>query len=74
MFIPHTDSDREAMLHTVGVKSLDDLFQDVPSAQRFPDLDLPPALTEMEVVSELSDLAEANETVRELVCFLGAGA
>jgi glycine dehydrogenase subunit 1 len=62
------------MLHTVGVKSLDDLFQDVPSAQRFPDLDLPPALTEMEVVSELSDLAEANETVRELVCFLGAGA
>ena len=74
MFIPHTDSDREAMLHTVGVESLDELFQDVPTAQRFPDLDLPPALTEMEVVSELADLAEANESVRDLTCFLGAGA
>jgi glycine dehydrogenase subunit 1 len=74
MFIPHTDSDREAMLHTIGVKNLDDLFQDVPAAYRFPELDLPPALSEMEVVSELNDLADANESVRELSCFLGAGA
>jgi glycine dehydrogenase subunit 1 len=74
MFIPHTDTDREAMLRTIGVKSLDDLFQDVPAAHRFPELDLPPALTELETVAELSDLADANESVRELTCFLGAGA
>jgi glycine dehydrogenase subunit 1 len=74
MFIPHTDSEREAMLRTIGAKSLEDLFQDVPAAYRFPELDLPPALTEMEVVAELSDLADANESVRELICFLGAGA
>lgn len=74
MFIPHTDSDREAMLHTIGKKNLDELFQDVPAAHRFPELDLPHALTEMEAVAELTDLSEANETVRDLVCFLGAGA
>ncbi|MCU0489801.1 MAG: aminomethyl-transferring glycine dehydrogenase subunit GcvPA [Anaerolineales bacterium] len=74
MFIPHTDSDREAMLQKVGVKNLDDLFQAVPAKQRFPDLDLPPGLTEMETAAELSDLSEANESVRDLVCFLGAGA
>ena len=27
MFIPHTDADREAMLRTIGVKRLEDLFQ-----------------------------------------------
>jgi len=74
MFIPHTDSDREAMLYTVGIKTLDELFQAVPAAHRFPKLDLPAALTEMETVAELTDLAEANETVQDLACFLGAGA
>jgi glycine cleavage system P protein (glycine dehydrogenase) subunit 1 len=74
MFIPHTDTDREEMLHTIGINSIDDLFLDVPTAYRFPDLDLPPALTEMEVVADLEDLAQGNESVRDLTCFLGAGA
>ena len=47
MYIPHTDEDREAMLQTIGVKHLEDLFQVVPAAHRFPDLNLPPALTEI---------------------------
>jgi glycine dehydrogenase subunit 1 len=62
------------MLRTIGVSSLDELFQDVPHAHRFPELDLPPGLTEMEVLNELSGLAWANENTRELSCFLGAGA
>jgi glycine dehydrogenase subunit 1 len=74
MYLPHTNSDREAMLQTIGVKKLEDLFQDVPKAQRYPDINLPPALTEMEAACELDSLAAANETTRELVCFLGAGA
>ena len=74
MYIPHTDRDREAMLKTIGVKSLEELFQDIPGEHRFPDLHLPPTLTEMEAVAELTELAEANESVRELICFLGAGA
>lgn len=74
MFIPHTDSEREEMLRVIGVSSLDELFQAVPKAYRFPKLNLPPALSEMEVSAELSDLAAANESTRDLVCFLGAGA
>ncbi|HJW90035.1 MAG TPA: aminomethyl-transferring glycine dehydrogenase subunit GcvPA [Anaerolineales bacterium] len=74
MYIPHTDSDRKDMLQTIGVESLEEMFQDVPAAQRFPKLDLPPALTEMEILAELQDLANDNDTARDLVCFLGAGA
>jgi glycine dehydrogenase subunit 1 len=74
MFFPHTDQDKEAMLRTIGLKRLDDMFQAVPAARRFPELNLPPALTEMEVMSEMRDIAAANETTQDLVCFLGAGA
>ena len=74
MYIPHTDADREAMLRQVGVERLEDLFQDVPESHRFPELNLPPAVAEMDAATELSALAAANETARELVCFLGAGA
>jgi glycine dehydrogenase subunit 1 len=74
MFIPHTDSDRVSMLRAIGVKDLADLFTDVPAAHRFPELDLPPGASEMEVVAEMNELAAANETTRDLICFLGAGA
>ena len=74
MFTPHTDADREAMLHAIGIDQLADLFKVVPAKHRFPDLALPPAETEMEAVAELQNLAWANESARDLVCFLGAGA
>ena len=74
-YIPISAAEREAMLQTIGVKTLDDLFKDVPADHRFPDLDLPPALTEMEAAAELSDAAASNEQVRgDLISFLGAGA
>jgi glycine dehydrogenase subunit 1 len=74
MFVPHTVEDREAMLQAIGVKRMEDLFQDVPAQYRFPQLDLPPALTEMEALQELREIASVNETTQDLVCFLGAGA
>jgi len=74
MFIPHSDEEREAMLRVIGVEKLEDLFRDVPADFRFPQLNLPPAQTEMEVASEMSELALANESTRDLACFLGAGA
>jgi len=74
MYIPHTDLEREEMLKAIGISSLDELFTAVPEKYRFPKLNLPPALTEMEVLSQLSELASVNESTRELICFLGAGA
>jgi glycine dehydrogenase subunit 1 len=74
-YIPHSPQERDAMLDTIGVKSLEELFKDVPKKHRFPTLNLPPALTEMEAAAELDELSLANENVRtDLVCFLGAGA
>ncbi len=73
-YIPTSPKERDAMLETIGVKSLDDLFEAVPAKHRFPELNLPPALTEMEALNELSGLAQANENVRsDLISFLGAG-
>ncbi|MDP3184826.1 MAG: glycine dehydrogenase, partial [Anaerolineales bacterium] len=72
-YIPISPKERDAMLATIGVKSLDDLFNDIPAKHRFPKLDLPPALTEMEAAASLAELAESNETTRDLVSFLGAG-
>jgi glycine dehydrogenase subunit 1 len=74
-YIPISPNERDAMLKTVGVKSLDDLFDAIPKKHRFPELDLPPALTEMEAANLLSEMANTNENVREhMISFLGAGA
>ncbi len=74
-YIPHSPKERDAMLATIGVKSLADLFQAVPAEYRFPGLNIPPALTEMEAADELAGLADANSTAGDdLISFLGAGA
>ncbi len=73
-YIPHSDADRRAMLETIGVPSLEDLFRDVPEHARFPDLQLPPAVSEIGARWELESLADANLTTAEGSCFLGAGA
>jgi len=73
-YIPISPKERDAMLETIGVKSLDDLFEAVPAKRRFPKLDLPPALTEMEAAARLEEIASANENVHsDLISFLGAG-
>jgi glycine dehydrogenase subunit 1 len=73
-FISLTDADREAMLETIGVASVEDLFVDIPEHVRLGrPLDLEPALSEPELVRHLEELASRNvDTGREL-SFLGAG-
>jgi len=73
-YVPHSEADRAAMLAAIGVQSVDDLFADVPAHVRFPDLNLPPALSEIEVRWELENLAKDNFTAADGPCFLGAGA
>lgn len=73
MYIPHTDNEREEMLKTIGVGNIKDLFTCLPASDCFPKLSLPPALTEMEIKSLVQDISFANETVEDLICFLGAG-
>jgi len=61
------------MLAAVGVADIDDLFVAIPEAVRFPTLDLPPALTEMEAAARLQELASENLAPGQGKTFLGAG-
>ena len=70
-YFPHTEKDIEQMLGRVGVKSLEDLYAEVPEAIRFKgDYDLPEAMSEVEVRNFLNKLC-AND--KQLTCFAGAG-
>lgn len=73
-YIPHTQEERQQMLEAVGVERFDDLYADVPAEVRFPDLDLPAPLSELEVMRELKALAGKNTGTSRSACFLGAGA
>ncbi|GIV94426.1 aminomethyl-transferring glycine dehydrogenase subunit GcvPA [Chloroflexus aurantiacus] len=73
-YIPITDADRQAMLQAIGVETIEDLFVDVPASHRFPPLELPPPLSEPELMAELNRLSEANAHNRKYSIFLGAGA
>lgn len=73
-YVPLTAADREAMLKTIGVDSVEALFADIPKEKRFPKLDLPAPMSELEVVRHVSQLAAKNAHVGEYACFLGAGA
>ena len=72
-YIPHTDTEREAMLQTIGVARLEDLFTDIAQRLRFPDLNLPTAVSELELERELIQLAQSNTDLQQHACFLGAG-
>ena len=73
-YLSLTDADRDAMLATIGVDSVEELFRDIPAGMRFGrELDLEPPLTEAELQRHLEELAARNvDTTREL-SFLGAG-
>jgi glycine dehydrogenase subunit 1 len=73
-YLSLTEADREAMLATIGVDSIDDLFRDIPEGVRFQGrLDLEPPLSEQELVAHLNELAERNVPAGEELSFLGAG-
>jgi glycine dehydrogenase subunit 1 len=73
-YIPSTDEDRQAMLAAIGIASVEELFADIPPECRVTDLGLPPALSEPELVRELTALAGRNRPVDGMPCFLGGGA
>jgi glycine dehydrogenase subunit 1 len=71
-FIPHTEDDVGQMLAAIGVSSIQDLFDEIPTDLRCGELErIPPGLPEMEVARLLT--ARARED-GEALCFIGAGA
>ena len=73
VFNPHTSDDRRAMLDTIGIESVEELFAPVPADVRFPELNLPRQLTEMEASRRMSDLASQNVVPAPEDNYMGAG-
>ncbi|MYL33499.1 aminomethyl-transferring glycine dehydrogenase subunit GcvPA [Pontibacillus yanchengensis] len=73
-YLPMTTKDKESMLDAIGVKSTNELFQDIPEAIRYNgDLQIKPALSEPVLMRELSRLANKNINTQQYTSFLGAG-
>jgi glycine dehydrogenase subunit 1 len=66
-------SEEDEMLHTMGLRNIDDLFTDIPASVRIPKLDLPDGLPEDAVVSRVTSMLAANRTVIDMPTFLGGG-
>jgi glycine dehydrogenase subunit 1 len=74
-FTPHTGSEVEEMLSAIGVTSLDELFEQIPSTVRLDGpLGLPEGVSELEILEDLGRLASRSRHLDDLVCFAGAGA
>jgi glycine dehydrogenase subunit 1 len=63
------------MLEGLGLASIDDLYRHVPSRVLLDrPLDIPDGVSEMELLADLSALADRNRHADDLVCFAGGGA
>tara|TARA_B100001750_G_scaffold11904_1_gene8666 strand:+ start:449 stop:733 length:285 start_codon:yes stop_codon:yes gene_type:complete len=66
---------KQEMLDTIGVDSIDDLFSIIPDSIRcHAGLDLSPALSELELQRRLSEMASQNHGAHNMTCFMGCGA
>ena len=72
-YLPHTSEDRAAMLARIGLRSIDELFVDIPPAvllSQGPDLG--PGLDEQALAAQMAALAGRNAGAM-LTCFAGGG-
>ncbi len=70
-YIPHTKADKEAMLASIGVSSVTELFDEIPSSLLHGELKhIPLGINEMTMLKEAETLAAQNHRG---LCFLGAG-
>tara|TARA_B100000315_G_scaffold240810_1_gene260997 strand:+ start:312 stop:1661 length:1350 start_codon:yes stop_codon:yes gene_type:complete len=73
-YIPATESDTKEMLKEIGIDSVGELFQSIPKSLRLNnDLNLSPAMSEMELTRHLEKIASGNNDVERYSSFLGAG-
>lgn len=71
-YMPHSEEDIKIMLDKIGVKSIDELYSDVPSEVIFKkDYNIPSSMSEIELRKHFKELAEKNQ---QLIVFGGNGA
>jgi len=73
-YLPMTEQDKKAMLETIGVSSIDELFSDIPEKVKFKgEYNIKPAKSETALMKELFQMASRNADLKRNVSFLGAG-
>jgi glycine dehydrogenase subunit 1 len=73
-YFPNTESDRRAMLESIGAGSIEELFSMIPAELRMTrGLCVPPGLGELELTAHLAELAAQNTSADQAACFLGGG-
>ena len=73
-YTPHTAADKQRMLRTIGLGSVEELYQHIPKTLRErAKIDLPDGLTELAVGKRLRSLASKNPAASEWSFFLGGG-
>lgn len=73
-YIPNTDADRKAMMEAIGIGSVEELLTVVPDDVRLDGLlDLPPALSELELHDTMGEMAARNGSADRMASFVGGG-
>jgi glycine dehydrogenase subunit 1 len=72
-YLPKSPADREAMLKTIGLRAVDELFAPIPAEYRLSrDLKVPRQMAESEIVDYFRE--RSRENAEGYMSFLGAGA
>ncbi|MHB1127869.1 MAG: aminomethyl-transferring glycine dehydrogenase subunit GcvPA [Bacillota bacterium] len=72
-FVPHTPEEKEGMCQALGIKSVTELFADIPETVRHSGKLIPPSMSEQELLTHLKELSSQNTNVEDCISFLGAG-
>jgi glycine dehydrogenase subunit 1 len=73
-YVLNTPQDQAEMLAAIGVGSIEELFDVIPGDLKLQrPLELPPALSELELTQRMQQLARRNAPAGDMVCFLGGG-
>lgn len=74
-YIPNTVPEvKKEMLREIGLTSIDELYRDIPDQLKLKDkMNLPPALSELELKKHIESILSRNIGTNEYVSFLGGG-
>ncbi|HZK09723.1 MAG TPA: aminomethyl-transferring glycine dehydrogenase subunit GcvPA [Clostridia bacterium] len=73
-YIPNNGAPLKEMLEQIGISSMDELFKDIPQELQFKgELNIPGALSEMELLEKTRKLSKKNKSADDLTYFIGGG-
>lgn len=72
-YIPNTDAEKKLMMEKIGITDISELFSMIPKELKNDCCNLPPGMSEHELIVHMRELAMKNVSAYDLKCFLGAG-